>query len=95
MTTNLGMMHLDLHVPQANSLKDKRKIVKGFKDRVASRFNVSVAEIDFQDRHRRALIAVAMVGSDRRQVESVLSRIAEMASGHRDMLVIDRSLEWF
>ena len=45
MTTTLGMMHIDLHVPQAGSLKDKRRIVKGFKDRVASRFNVSVAEV--------------------------------------------------
>jgi len=94
MTTTLGMMHLDLHVPQAGSLKDKRRIVKGFKDRIASRFNVSVAEVDYLDRHRRALIAIAIIGSDRQHEESVLSRIAEMASNHRDMVLLDRTLEW-
>ena len=41
------------------------------------------------------MIAVAIVGSDRKHAEGILSRIAEMASGHRDMVAIDSNIEWF
>ena len=95
MATILGMMHLDLHIPQANSLKEKRRIVKGFKDRTISRFNVSVSEVDFQDRHRRSKIAIAAVGSDKQYVEGMLDKITKTAMQHRDMVLINRSLEWF
>ena len=95
MATILGMMILDLHVPQADSLKGKRRIIKGFKDRLASRFNFSVAEVDAQDHHRRAVIAVAMVGSDKRYMEGALQKAANMASGHRDMILIDQKTEWY
>ena len=40
MKTSLGLLHLEFHVLQAASLKDKRRLVKSFKDRVAGRFNV-------------------------------------------------------
>ena len=95
MATTVGLLHLDLHVAQAASLKDKRRIVKGFKDRTASRFNVSVAEVGAQDSHRRAVLAVAMVGSDRRYVEGALQRIVLAAAAHRDMILIGHEMEWF
>lgn len=94
MATTLGIIHLDLHVAQADSLKAKRRIVKGFKDRLSSRFNASVAEVDAHEQYRRALLAVAMVGSDRAYVERTLQKITDMASGHRDMILIHRSIEW-
>ncbi len=95
MATILGLMHLDLHVPQANSLKDKRRVVKGFKDRLSSRFPVSVAEVQGQETHRRVLLAVAMVSNDRRLIESVLQKIWNMAATHRDMILVDHETQWF
>jgi hypothetical protein len=94
MATTLGLLHLEFHVMQAASLKDKRRLVKGFKDHVASRFNVSIAEVDAQDNRRRAVLAVAMVGSDRRYVEGALQRIANAAGGHRDMILAYSQTEW-
>ncbi|NBB94497.1 MAG: DUF503 family protein [Planctomycetes bacterium] len=94
MTTTLALLQLDLAVPQANSLKDKRRIVKGFKDRLAHRFNVSVAEVDGLDTHRRAALAIAMVGNDRRYVESKIQKICNAATQHRDMMVIEQNIEW-
>lgn len=95
MAATVGLLQLDLHVAQAGSLKDKRRIVKGFKDRLASRYNVSVAEVGAQDNRRRAVLAVAMVGSDRRYVEGALQRIASAAALHRDMILIDQEVAWF
>ena len=95
MATILGLMHLELHVAQANSLKDKRRIVKGFKDRLASRFPVSVAEVGGQETHRRVTLAVAMVSNDRRNVEGMLQKILNLAATHRDMILIEHEIEWF
>lgn len=94
MATIVGLLHLDLHVPEADSLKAKRRFVKGFKDRTAHRFNVSIAEVDGLDTHRHALLAVTMVGNDRRYVEGALQRIVNAAAQHRDMVLVSHEIEW-
>jgi uncharacterized protein YlxP (DUF503 family) len=94
MATTVGLLHLEFHVAQAMSLKDKRRAVKSFKDRVAHAHNVSVAEVDAQDLHRRAVVAVAMVGNDRRYLEGALQKIANMAERDREMILLDHEVEW-
>jgi len=94
MATNLGVLHLELRVPQANSLKDKRRSVKGFKDRIRHRFNVSVAEVGGLDSYRTAVLAVAMVSNDRRYIEGVLQQIVNAAAAHRDMILVEQTIEW-
>jgi len=94
MSTTVGLVHLKLHVAQAGSLKDKRRVIKGFKDRLRSRCNVSVAEVDRQDDHRWAVLAVVMVGSDKRYMESRLQKILSAAANHRDMQLVDQEIEW-
>ena len=94
MATTVGLMHLELTVPQAGNLKDKRRIVKGFKDRLMSRFNVSVAEVGGQETYRRADLAVTMVGNDRRYIAGALQKILNMAATHRDMILVEQNIEW-
>ena len=90
----LAVLHLDLHIPGAGSLKEKRKYVKGFKDRVRHRFNVSVAETDGHEQYRRAHLAIAMVGVDRRYVEGALQQIVNLAATHREMVLDASEIEW-
>lgn len=94
MSVSLGYLELRLHVPQAMNLKDKRRIVKGFKDRLRHGFNVSVAEIEGQDTHRSAVLAVAMVGTDHAYVEGALQKIVNLAASHRDMILLGQQIEW-
>jgi len=94
MATTVGLLHLEFHVAQAASLKDKRRSVKSFKDRVAHRFNVSIAEVGALDDRRRAVLAVAMVANDRRYVEGALQMIVNAASAHRDMILSASEMEW-
>jgi len=94
MATTVGLLHLEFHVAQAASLKDKRRVLKSFKDRLAHNHNVSVAEVEAQDNHLRAVLAVAMVGSDRRYVEGALQRMINSAAAHRDMILVDSEVEW-
>ena len=94
MPTTVGLVHLSIHVTQAMSLKDKRRIIKSFKTRVANGYNVSIAEVDALDSHRSAVLAVAMVGNDRRHVAGALQKIINAASSHRDMVLVDYEVEW-
>ena len=94
MATSTGLLHLRLNVVQATSLKDKRRVVKSFKDRVRNRYNVSIAEVDGLDNHRLAVLAVAAVSNDRRYTESVLQKIVNAAASHRDMILIDQEIQW-
>jgi len=94
MSTTVALLHLELTVAQAQSLKDKRRAVKGFKDRVRNGHNVSIAEVDALDNRRRAVLAVAMVGSDRRYMEGALQQIVSAAANHRDMVLTGQNIEW-
>lgn len=64
-----------LSLPGCGSLKEKRAVVRSLKDRLRHRFNISVAETDFQDVWTRAELSVALVATDGRFAESVLDKI--------------------
>ncbi len=70
----VGVLTLELFFPYARSLKDKRRILHGFKDRVR-RQNVAVAEIDHQDLWQRARLGIVTVNSHASVVEEVLGRV--------------------
>jgi len=73
----VGVLQLEIGIGDAMSLKDKRRVVKSIKDRLAHGRNVSVAEVGALDEHRRSVLGVAMVSNDRRYVEGALSRIVD------------------
>jgi uncharacterized protein YlxP (DUF503 family) len=73
----VGVLQFELSIPSAFSLKDKRQVVKSLKDRIAHAHNVSIAEVGALDEHRRSLLAVAMVGNDRRYVEGGLTKLVD------------------
>ena len=84
---------MELAVTEAGSLKDKRRVVKSLKDRLAHRFNISVAEVDALDSHRRAVLGVAMVANDRRFVESCLDKVVDHIRLARGAGLIDYETE--
>ncbi len=71
----VGTLRIKLMTRDARSLKDKRRIIKSLKDRIRNTFNVSISEIGAQDVKQQCVLGVAMVGTDRRYVNSVLSQV--------------------
>ncbi len=61
----VAVLTIHLQLPGCSSLKDKRSRVKPILTRIHKEFNISVAEIDLQERWREAVIACAMIGNDR------------------------------
>ena len=94
MATKVGLLHLEVVINDAMSLKDKRRIVKSFKDRLASRRNVSVAEVDHLESVRRALLAVTMVGNDGRYLEGSLQQVVNTARARRDWVLVNYEIEF-
>ena len=93
MATKVGLLHLNVMIGDAMTLKDKRRVVKGFKDRIAHNRNVSVAEVDRQNDIRRSVLAVAMVGSDGRYLAGALQRIANAAGGNRAWVLMESEIQ--
>jgi hypothetical protein len=71
----VGILTIVLSIPGSDSLKDKRRVVKSILDSARRRFNVSAAEIDHLDSHRRAGIAFACVSNDKAVANSLLDKI--------------------
>lgn len=90
----IGVLQLDLVVPGAMSLKDKRRAIRSVKDRIGHAFNVSIAETDAQDEHRRCVFGVAMVGTDRRYVEGALAKIVDLVRGAPQVSLSDFRIDF-
>lgn len=73
----VGVLRLELHVPTAQSLKDKRSVIKRIKDQLRGRFNVAVAEVEANETWQRATIGISTVGDDRAYIEGLLRQITE------------------
>lgn len=89
----IGVLQLELGIGDAMSLKDKRRVIKSLKDRLAHANNVSVAEVGALDEHRRSIVAVAMVANDRRYVEGALSRIVDFVRSVGNVDLTDYQIE--
>jgi len=84
----VGVARWELHLFECQSLKDKRRIVKSLKDRLASRFSVSAAEVAHQELWQRAALAAAIVTSERRHAEEVLTACDRLVQGEARAMVV-------
>ena len=71
----IGFIEFDVLLGDVHSLKGKRSVVRPLVADLRRKFELSVAEVDHQDLHRRAVVGVGLVGADRRHVVDVLDRV--------------------
>lgn len=89
----VGVLRIRLGVFEALSLKDKRRVVKGLKDRLAARHNISIAEVDDLDHRQAATLAMAMVANQARYVEGALSKIVDEVRATSSASLLDYEIE--
>jgi uncharacterized protein len=89
----VGIARLTFHLYEGQSLKDKRRVVKGLVEKTRHRFSVSVAEVADQDLLQKAVIGVAVIGSDGRVLNSVLDRIIDFTVSLGLAELVDREIE--
>jgi uncharacterized protein YlxP (DUF503 family) len=90
----IGVCTLELSIPGATSLKDKRQVIKSVIARLRNQFNVSVAEVDLLDVRQGAIIAIVAVSNDRKYVHGLLTRAARWVEETRlDCELVDYEIE--
>ena len=91
----IGLCTIDLHIPDSQSLKSKRHILRSLKERVRRRFNVSVAEGDGGDLWQRITLGVATVNKDKRHINQTLDLILGLIRETPSVEILDYTIEIF
>jgi uncharacterized protein YlxP (DUF503 family) len=71
----VGLLTLEIHLPDAHSLKDKRQVLRSLKDRLRGQFNVAIAELDHQELWQRALLGIVTISGDAQHLEQSLRAV--------------------
>ncbi len=91
----VAILSLGLALPEAHSLKEKRRILKSVKDRIRREFNVSIAEMDLQDVWQSARLAVAAISPDKRFAEAVAAKVVDFLRSERQLVLVSYEVEVF
>ncbi len=89
----IGSLVLEIHIPEATNLKEKRMVIRSLKEKLRSKFNVAVSEIDNQDLWQLAVVAVVTVASDKYQIEKILNNIVNFIDENYPYLHINITKE--
>lgn len=95
-TRHVGILLVSLHIPQAQSLKEKRMVLRSIKDKVRAHYNASVAELNGQDKWQVATLGFAVINHDQRyldgQLNDLLSFVERNSAG---ALICEHQIEFY
>jgi uncharacterized protein len=89
----VGLLTLELHIAEAQSLKEKRQVLRSLKERLRAKFNVAVAELDFEDKWQRSVVGVVTLGNEEQLVEESLQNVLAEADRELGPLLIAHSVD--
>ena len=87
-------LSIELHVPAATSLKEKRAAIRPLLDGARARYRVAAAEVDFQDQWQRTCLGFAAVGGEAGQVDEILDKVERFVWSHPDVVVVGTERSW-
>ncbi len=91
---NVGICRIELRLPENQSLKGKRRVLKSMTTRIRSRFNVSIAEVDNHDLWQLATIGVCCVSNNSRFTNEVLSKVVDfIVNSHFEVEMLNYEIE--
>ena len=89
----VGILSVELHFPEAGSLKGKRKFVKSAKANLQNRFGAAVAEVDHHDLWQRARLTASFVAREHREVEELVEEAVRYLNGQEyELMSIEREV---
>ena len=91
---HIGVLTLHLSIEGADSLKDKRQVVRSLTAHLRNKFNVSVAEVDELDIWRRAVVGVVVVSNEHAFANQVLSKVVDHVEGDWRVVLDDYGMEF-
>ncbi len=90
----VGVLTVELAIFDAQTLKDKRRVIVSLKQKLRNRFNVSVAEVAYTNAPKRCRLAVVMVSGEARRIHSQLDKLVDLVrrTGGLSLLTYEREL---
>lgn len=84
----VGLLTIELQIPESNSLKEKRQVVRALIQRIRQGYNVSVAEVDHQNSWQLATVAVACVSDEAAMAQQLMEKVVDFVQHQRLAMVL-------
>jgi uncharacterized protein YlxP (DUF503 family) len=91
----IGLLTLEIHIAEAQSLKDKRQVLRSLKDRLRAHFNVAVAELEHQELWQRSKIGVVSISGDGKHLEESLAAVAAESERMLGRDLVSQEIDYF
>lgn len=89
----IASLELDIHIPWAKSLKDKRMVLNSIKGKVKHRFNVAIAEVGYKDLHQKSKLGIVTVSGDNNGANKVINDILDYIYNNFEIEILDSLIE--
>ena len=89
----VGLLTLELHIPDAQSLKDKRHVLRSLKDKLRRDFNVAVAELEHQDTWQRSVVGIVTISNEEKHLREVLQNVLDEADRILGSFLVNQAVE--
>ncbi len=91
----VGLLTLEIHIEDAQSLKDKRQVLRSLKDRLRAHFNVAVAELAHRELWQRSRVGVVTISGDAKHLEESLAQIAAESERLLGRDLVSQEIDYF
>jgi len=89
----VGLLTLELHIPDAQSLKDKRQVLRSLKAKLRQDFNVAVAEMEHHDSWQRSVVGIVTISNEEKHLREVLQKVLDEADRILGSFLINQAVE--
>ena len=89
----VGVCRLEIFVPEGSSLKAKRRVLSSIKKRIRNKFNVSVAEVENNDKWQRISLGISMVSNERKFIDMNVEEILKLIESDGRMEILSHLVE--
>lgn len=91
----VGVYTIKIFLPVSRSLKDKRRVVKSIKDRMRSRYNIAIAEVDGHDLWQSSTIAIVSVSNEDAVIDETFRKIHNEIENMIPGSIVEEKVEFF
>ena len=91
---NTGVCRIKLHIPQIQSLKQKRRVIKSLTARLRNQYNISISEVDDQDLWQIATLGISCVSNNSNHIDETLTKVVNyITQNYPELEIIEREVE--
>lgn len=89
----VAVCEINIMIYESHSLKDKRQIIKSIIGRIQSRFNVSIAEVEYNDNWKLTKLGIACVSNDNNHLNEIMQNVIKFIDGDSRVEIVDYNIE--